>query len=122
MGYFFQTYSFDLENTLYYFSSGRYEYKNKGFDITLQALKLLNDKMIKEESKMTVVMFFITRRPNRGIISQVLESKGIMEEIRQNCEQIKNQVGDNLFHASTTLEDHRLPNLNAFVDDYWRLR
>ena len=122
MGHFFQAYSFNLDNTLYFFTSGRYEYKNKGFDITLDALNLLNKKMIEEQSEMTVVMFYITRRPNHGIISRVLESKGVMEEIRQNCEAIKDQVGRNLFNASTTNEDHRLPNLNEFVDDYWRLR
>ncbi len=38
MGHFFQSYSFDLDKTLYFFTSGRYEFKNKGFDLTLEAL------------------------------------------------------------------------------------
>ncbi|MEJ7658178.1 MAG: hypothetical protein WKG07_00390 [Hymenobacter sp.] len=35
MAHFFQSYSFDLDQTLYFFTSGRYEYHNKGFDLTL---------------------------------------------------------------------------------------
>jgi len=31
MGHFFQSYSFDLDKTLYLFTSGRYEYRNKGW-------------------------------------------------------------------------------------------
>ena len=42
MGHFFQSYSFDLDNTLYFFTSGRYEYHNKGYDLTLEALARLN--------------------------------------------------------------------------------
>ena len=34
MGHFFQSYHFDLNRTLYFFTSGRYEYRNKGFDLT----------------------------------------------------------------------------------------
>jgi glycogen synthase len=31
MGHFFPCYTFDLDNTLYIFTSGRYEYRNKGW-------------------------------------------------------------------------------------------
>ncbi|MDH5399367.1 MAG: glycosyltransferase, partial [Cyclobacteriaceae bacterium] len=41
MGHFFQSYSFNLDKTLYFFTSGRYEFLNKGFDLTLEALKIL---------------------------------------------------------------------------------
>ncbi|MCX6992824.1 MAG: glycogen/starch synthase, partial [Kiritimatiellaeota bacterium] len=41
-GHFFPSYSFNLDRTLYVFTSGRYEYRNKGFDLTLEALARLN--------------------------------------------------------------------------------
>ena len=122
MGHFFQSYSFDLENTLFFFSSGRYEFRNKGFDLTLYALEELNKKLKEEKSEMTVVFFLVTKRPHHGIKSDVMESRALMEEIRHNCELIKDQVGQRLFYAGTTREDHRLPNLNEFVEDYLRLR
>ena len=62
MGHFFHSYSFNLDKTIYFFTSGRYEYKNKGFDLTLEALVHLNEQMKREKSEYTVVMFFVTKR------------------------------------------------------------
>jgi glycogen(starch) synthase len=122
MGHFFSSYSFDLDKTLYFFTSGRYEYKNKGFDITLEALVHLNQKLKEEKSDLTVVMFFITKREFYSIKPEVLQSRAVMEEIRQTCEAIEQQVGKRLFFESTIRQDNRLPELNDFVDDYWKLR
>lgn len=56
--YFFPYYSFDLEDTLIYFISGRYEFHNKGIDIFIKALGKLNEKLKKERSRKTIVAFF----------------------------------------------------------------
>jgi glycogen(starch) synthase len=122
MGHFFNSYSFDLNNTLYFFTSGRYEYKNKGFDLTLEALVHLNHQLKQEKSDLTVVMFFVTKRDFYSIKPEVLQSRAVMEEIRQTCEAIQRQVGKRLFFESTSRKDHRLPELNEFVDEYWKLR
>lgn len=122
MGHFFQSYTFDLDKTIYLFTSGRYEYRNKGFDMTLEALWLLNEKLKAEKTDLTVVMFFVTKRDYYSIKPDVLHSRAMMEEIRQTCEEIEKEIGKGLFFASTTRQDNRLPNLNDFVDDYWKLR
>jgi glycogen(starch) synthase len=122
MGHFFQSYSWDLDNTLYFFTSGRYEFKNKGYDLTLEALKRLNFKLVKNKIDTTVVMFIITRNPVYSIDPQVLQSRAVMEEIKQTCEAIEKQVGEQLFYASAANEETTLPDLNNFVEDYWRLR
>ncbi len=123
IGHFFNSYDFELEDTFYFFTSGRYEYKNKGFDITLMALKWLNMMMQREGINSTVVMFYITKRPTWSINPDVLESRGVMEEIRRNCEAIQSQLGERLFYAASRSKDeHRLPNLNELIDDYWKLR
>src|SRR6478609_1400892 len=101
MGHFFQSYTFDLDKTIYLFTSGRYEYKNKGFDLTLEALWNLNEKLKAEKADMTVVMFFVTRREFYSIKPEVLQSRAMMEEIRQTCEAIERQVGKRLFFEST---------------------
>jgi glycogen(starch) synthase len=122
MGHFFQSHSFDLDKTLYFFTSGRYEFRNKGFDMTLEALCRLNQRLKKEKADVTIVFFFVTKRDYYSIKPEVLQSKAMMGEILQTCEAIQQQVGKKLFYASTTTEDHRLPNLNDFVDEYWKLR
>ena len=62
LGHFFSSYSFDLDKTLYFFTSGRYEYHNKGYDLTLEALIRLNKMMKRAKLDVTVVMFLNTKR------------------------------------------------------------
>lgn len=122
MGHFFQSYSWDLDKTLYFFTSGRYEFKNKGYDLTLEALRRLNFKIVQHNLDITIVMFIITRNPVYSINPEVLQSRAVMEEIRETCESIEKQIGEHLFYASAANDDPTLPDLNDFVDDYWRLR
>ena len=121
-GHFFHNYTFNLDRVLYMFTSGRYEYRNKGYDLTLEALARLNHRLKESGSDRTVVMFFITKRPVHSINPEVLQSRAVMRELRETCDAIQKQIGDNLFHAAPGLDDNKLPSLNEFVDDYWRLR
>ncbi|WP_020605729.1 glycosyltransferase [Spirosoma spitsbergense] len=123
MGHFFQSYSFDLEKTLYFFTSGRFEFSNKGYDITLEALARLNHRMRENNMDMTVVMFMVTKQPYTSINPEVLHSRALLNEIQETCESIEKQVGDRLFHAAASnTQSTKLPDLNNFVDEYWRLR
>ena len=122
MAHFFQSYTFDLDKTLYFFTSGRFEFRNKGFGLTLEALARLNHIMQRDHIDRTVVMFFITKQPYHSINPDVLESKALMEELRQTCRAIERQVGARLFNAAPKITDNKLPVLSDFVDDYWRLR
>ena len=122
IGHFFQSYTFDLDKTLYFFTSGRYEYKNKGFDLTLEALARLNHRLKEENSDITVVMFFITKKPYHSINPEVLQSRAAMDELKAAIEGIQQQIGDRLFFEAASAQDSKLPNLNQFVDDYWKLR
>jgi glycogen(starch) synthase len=122
IGHFFPSYSFDLENTLYFFTSGRYEYKNKGFDLVLESLARLNYRLKQSKSKMTVVCFFVTKAPFSSINPAVLNSRAVMDEIRSTTSQIVNNIEEELFYQTTRSKDHKLPDLNGMVDEYLRLR
>ncbi|MBU6121177.1 glycosyltransferase [Hymenobacter siberiensis] len=122
MAHFFQSYAFDLDKTLYFFTSGRYEYHNKGFDLTLEALARLNYRLQQSGLETQVVMFFITKRPFTSINPQVLERRAMLDEVHETCKAIERQVGERLFYAAAASQDHKLPELSTMVDDYWRLR
>ncbi|HBF20933.1 MAG TPA: glycogen synthase, partial [Cryomorphaceae bacterium] len=123
MGHFFHSYAFDLSKTLYFFTSGRFEYLNKGYDLTLEALARLNWKMKENNIPLTIVMFFITRQPTHSINAEVLNARAMLDKIGQNCDMIVRQIKEKLYvKAASSDTDHRLPNLNDLVDDYWRLR
>ncbi len=119
MGHFFPSYSWDLDKTLYFFTSGRYEYKNKGMDLTIESLARLNWRMKQAGSDVKVVAFIITKKPFKSINVQALSTNALLKELHTVTEQIKNQFGEALFHAAAA---GRVPDFNSLIEEYWRLR
>lgn len=123
MGHFFQSYPFDLDKTLYFFTSGRYEYQNKGYDLTLEALARLNWKMQQAGTDITVVSFFITKRPFYSFNPEVLQAKAQIEDVHRVVDEIKEQVGKRLYTEITTAAGpYEFPKLRDMIDDYLRLK
>jgi glycogen synthase len=122
MSHFFPSYTFDLDKTIYLFTSGRFEFGNKGYDMSLEALRLLNQKLKAAKSDITVVMFFITRQPYHSIDPEVLQSRTTLDEIEDITTTIQDRMANQFFLAAASSEDGQLPDLNQFVDEYWRLR
>ncbi|MGB8328605.1 MAG: glycosyltransferase [Polyangiales bacterium] len=119
IGHFFPSYNFDLDNTLYMFTSGRYEYLNKGMDLTIEALARLNHRLREAGSPVTVVFFIITKAAFRSINVRALQNRAMLNEFRTAADAVKESVGDGLFLAASSGE---IPDLNELIEDYWRLR
>jgi glycogen(starch) synthase len=119
MGYFFPHYAFDLDKTLYFFTSGRYEPGNKGFDLCLEAMARLNAQLKAQGSGATVVFFIVSRRPVRSLNPKVLEKRAILNELRGVCGHITEGVGEQLFKRASA--GQRL-SLDELVEEYWGLR
>ncbi|WP_428937039.1 glycosyltransferase [Fontivita pretiosa] len=114
MGHFFPAYAFDLEHTLYVFTSGRYEYRNKGLDMFIEAMYRLNQVLRGVPDRPTIVSFIITRAPTRNINVGVLQSQAMFDELRATCADIEHEMGRRLFLAATT---GRLPGMNELLAD-----
>lgn len=119
MAHFFPSYTFDLDRTVYFFSAGRWEYHNKGYDLVIEALARLNARLREAKLDRTVVFFLVTQRPFTSINAEALRSRAVMDQMRTTCEAIKDQVGGRLF-AATAMGER--PALDRLVDDYWMLR
>lgn len=119
MGYFFPSYTFDLDRTLYFFTSGRYEPKNKGFDLCLEAMARLNAQLKAFDLPVTVVLFIVTKRSARSIHPEVLRTRGVLNELREVCTQITTRVGEQLFPRAAKGER---VNIDELVDPYWAMR
>jgi glycogen synthase len=119
MGHFFPSYPINLDKTLYFFTSGRFEPRNKGFDLCLETMARLNAELKARDWGITVVFFIITARPTRSINPVILEKRGVLNELRQVCQKITEDVGERLYrHAAAGEKIH----LDDVVDEYWRLR
>ncbi len=104
-GHFFPSAPFDLDNTLYLFTSGRYEYKNKGLDLFIEGLFRLNEKLrwardVDGETVPTVVAFIITRAPVRSVNVETLANQAQLEELRRTCDEITAGIGARLFEEA----------------------
>lgn len=119
IGHFFPSYDFDLDKTLYLFTSGRYEYRNKGMDLFIESLARLNHRLKQVGTDITVVSFIVTRAPFKSINVSALQSSAMLSEFHTAVESLKNQIGRGLFNAAAA---GHIPDLNTLVDDYWRLR
>lgn len=119
MGHFFPSYTFDLDRTLYFFTAGRYEYRNKGIDVYLDALDELNRRLKAEAEGITVVAFIVTRAPYRGHNLETLNRQVMFNELRDACESIKDEMGRRLFRV---VASGRLPTTDDLLDEYDRVR
>lgn len=119
MGHFFPSYSFDLDRTLYFFTSGRFEPRNKGFDLCLDAMSRLNSILKSEGRPVNVVFFVIARVATRSLHPRALEYRGILNELREVCGRITRDLGERLFRVAAAGERVKLDDL---VDEYWKLR
>jgi glycogen(starch) synthase len=114
MGHFFPSYTFDLDRTLYFVTSGRYEYKNKGLDVFLEAMWRLNERLRKLPDPPTVVAFIITRASVRNINVGTLQSQMQLGDLRHLCEDVQKQMGERLFMA---VASGRTPTFNELIND-----
>lgn len=121
MGHFFPSYTFDLENTLYFFTSGRYEYRNKGMDLFIEAMARLNERMktLPAANRPTVIGFIITRAATRSINVSVLQSQSMFDDIRNTCEEIQEHMGERLFHSAA---NGRIPTFPELLPDDAQVR
>ena len=119
VGHFFPSYDFDLDKTLYLFTSGRYEYRNKGMDLTIEALARLNHRLKAEGSGVTVVFFLITRAATRSISVESLRCCSYLDDFRRTVARYERQISEKLFLEATR---GGTPDLNTLVDDYSKLR
>lgn len=122
MGHFFPSYDFDLDKTLYFFTSGRFEPRNKGFDLCLEAMARLNAELKSLRAQgieRNVVFFIVTQRPTRSLHPRALSQRGVLNELDSVCRNITQDLGDQLFRTAAA---HRKVVLEDMVTEYWNLR
>lgn len=84
--YFNPYYNVNFENQLIIHISGRYEFHNKGIDVFLDALKIVNDQMKKETKHKDILAFIWVPAPVAGIKQNILDSFKIARKQREIIE------------------------------------
>jgi glycogen(starch) synthase len=104
-GHFYGNYDFDLDNTLYFFIAGRYEFRNKGCDFFIESLARLNHRLKEAGSKVTIVAFIIMPGKTSSYTVETLKGQAVIKQLESTIEEVQKKVGERLFeHCS------RFPN------------
>ncbi|KAF5348252.1 hypothetical protein D9756_010521 [Leucocoprinus leucothites] len=118
-GHFYGYYDFDLENTLYMFTAGRYEYRNKGVDMFIESLARLNYKLQKAGSNVTIVAFIIMPAATHSYTIEALKGQAVTKQLRDTVTEIQNRIGQRLFdHAARFNGDMKaIPTPSELLSD-----
>ncbi|KAF7334391.1 Glycogen [starch] synthase [Mycena venus] len=122
-GHFYGHYDFDLDNTLYMFTAGRYEYRNKGVDMFIEALARLNYRLQKAQSTVTVVAFIIMPAATHSYTIEALKGQAVTKQLRDTVTEIQNRIGARLFesaarfHGDSSSSSGALPNADKLLSD-----
>lgn len=104
-GHFYGHMDFDLDNTLYLFIAGRYEYRNKGVDMFIESLARLNHQLKASESKVTVVAFIIMPAQTSSLAVEALKGQAVVKSLRDTLDMIEKGIGRRLFERCLQWKD-----------------
>jgi len=100
LSFFSPYYYLHTEDCLYFFTAGRYEYHNKGFDLLIDSLAQLNEKLKKENSKKTVVIFLWIPAATKGGDVEVMDNIALFEAMEEetmgNLDEIREHIIDSV--------------------------
>ncbi|KAJ3003282.1 UNVERIFIED_CONTAM: glycogen synthase isoform 1, partial [Siphonaria sp. JEL0065] len=99
-GHFYGHLDFDLDNTLYFFTAGRYEYRNKGVDMFIESLARLNHRLKSQNSKTTVVAFIIMPAKTHSYTVEALKGQAVMKQLRDTIHDVQTNIGKRLFEQA----------------------
>ena len=98
-GHFYGHFDFDLEQTLYFFTAGRYEFGNKGADLFIEALARLNHYMQASGTQKTVVAFMIFPAKTNNFNVESLRGQAITKGLRDTIQDIQGKIGKRMYDS-----------------------
>ncbi|MFH1063731.1 MAG: glycosyltransferase [Candidatus Woesearchaeota archaeon] len=114
--YFFPYYSLDIENTLIYFITSRYEIHDKGIDVFIRALGKLNQRMRAEATDKNIVAFFWVPSGVRGVKQEIVENKMKFKDIEDS---LKDNAEHVMWHLlNTIVADKPITRSAIFTDRF----
>lgn len=114
-GHFYGHVDFDLDSTLYIFSAGRYEYRNKGLDMFIEALARLNYRLQSSGSAVTIVAFIITPAQTHSYTIDSLKGQAVTKQLKDTVTEIQNRIGSRLFDMAVQSNGYAFPSIRGTI-------
>lgn len=111
--YFFPYQIFDMNNTMFFYFGGRYEFRTKGLDVLPKALGKLNNYLKLSDSTKNVVMLFMVAMGGTSIKNEVLANKNNFQIIKNAIQNNTKKISENVITqimSGKTLEPIVIPD------------
>ncbi|MEM4662430.1 MAG: glycosyltransferase [Candidatus Diapherotrites archaeon] len=99
LDYFAPYYYINVEDSLFYFLSGRYEVRNKGIDLFIDALGRLNNELKDTKNTTTIFAFIFVPAPNRGKNIELLKHMALYERLEDEIEDEIRKIKNRLYYS-----------------------
>jgi len=103
--YFTPYYPVKLKNNLVFFISGRYEFYNKGIDLFIEALSLLNERLKRKKVKKNVFAFILipsnVKRPREDLLECLVQYEKIEELVEDELKSVKDDIINMILNGET---------------------
>ncbi len=119
MGHFFPSYTFNLDRTIYLFTSGRYEYRNKGIDLFIESLYHLNRRLKEMPNPPTVVAFIITKAAVKNVNVGAMQSRLMLDELTDLCSDFQKRIAQKVLAAAV---NGRLPAYEDLISNDFQVQ
>lgn len=113
---FFPYYSFNISDSIIACTSGRFEFKNKGYDLIVKALGLLNRRMKESSVNRNFIMIFWIPMQHYGIRKDVLENKNYYNNIKDNILSVSQSIINKIIYSVVSGNNDELA-LSSFLSD-----
>jgi glycogen(starch) synthase len=104
--YFNPYYAINFEDMLVVHISGRYEFHNKGIDVFLEALKLVDEELRTSKKQKEILAFIWVPAPVSGIKTNVLKAFEHSRELREILQTPMIKMEDWLTQIQSKYEEH----------------
>lgn len=110
--YFFGPYqNVEFDNSLFFYTSGRYEFKNKGIDILIQSLGKLNEILKKDPKSRTIYVYFLVPNGTNGIKNQISSNKNKLFEIKEQIRRSMASVEFNILRETVNNQEVKVDSI-----------
>jgi glycogen synthase len=113
ISYFFPHYYLDIENTLFYFISGRYEFHGKGIDLFIRALGQLNKKLKEEKYNKHIIAFIFVPAAVKDEDIKIVENLVFLKNIKEKIEDYSKVMKKNILYSFLGGKD-----IEAYNDEF----
>ena len=102
--YFFPYYSLSLDDYQVVYTAGRYEFKNKGYDIFIDALGEVNKRLKKRRGNKWFLALILVPTGTLGVKDEVIQNFSVHRRMKEVLEEDAERLSETLYQADVKEE------------------